>query len=379
MFTTTIEPDHRRQLRDSIADFLARSVSTDAIRRDIASEHGFSQARWTEVAALGWTSLLLPDAFDGLDMQHADLAALHTEIGRGPLPEPLAIVPLLVGQTLALSGANKLAARVLPELVESELLATLGWQSAMGAMGAGDVTAQATRTPSGWALSGTLSFVPCVTAASAMVAAARVGSGVALFWLENMPPIVDILRQADGSVQGTVSLDGVTTDEEGLIAGPETGGDILNTVLDTARLAASAELLGIMERALEMTLDHLRQREQFGRPIGSFQALQHRAVNLYIQIELARSAVIRATDAFDSGADTTTRAAQVSAAKSRCGDGARKVVKECIQMHGAIGYTAEYDLSLFVNRALTLSAWLGNSRQHRIRWSSFQTTAGDTA
>lgn len=370
---TSTEPDHRRQLRDSVADFIERTVSTSGIREDIASPEGFSLAQWKKMAALGWTSLLLPEDLDGLGMEYGDLAALHVEVGRAPCPEPLAVVPLLVGQALAIGGNRALARRVLPELVAGDMIATLAWQGVPGALGAKDVGPSANPVGDGWRLSGSALFVPCASSASALIVATKTADGIALLWLGNMPPLSDSVRHADGSSQASVHLDGVSVGPDALIAGPDRGGDILETVLDTARFAACAELLGIVERALEMTLDYLRQRHQFGRPIGSFQALQHRAVDLYIQTELSRSALERAAHAFDSGADASIRAIHVSAAKSRIGDTARSIVRECIQMHGAIGYTSEYDLSLFVNRALFLSGWLGNASVHRRRWSILKT------
>lgn len=366
VFGTVTEPDHRVQLRESVADFVARAVDSKGVRASIASDAGFSADRWRAMAELGWTYLALSEESGGLGLEHADLVALHQEVGRAALPEPLAIIPLLVGRIIAENDA--LAPEILPKLLSGELLATLGWQGRMGAMGADDVGPTATPTGAGWMLFGEARFVPLAGSATAMIVAARLHEGVALFWLPDMPAPVDVMRLADGSVQGTVALGDIIVGPEAVIAGPEFGGAILEKALDMARLAVSGELIGIMERALEMTLEHLRQREQFGKPIGSFQALQHRAVDLYIQIELSRSAVLRAAEQFDS--------AQVSAAKSRCGEAAHKVLRECIQMHGAIGYTAEYDLSLYVNRGLQLSAWLGNPRDHRSRYADLNLKGG---
>lgn len=378
MFAISPEPEHRRQLRDSVADFTARAVSSRALRDDLQSAAGFSMARWGEMAALGWTSMVLPEAFDGLGMEFGDLAALHAEIGRAALPEPLAVVPLLVSRLLALGDNRGLAERLLPALVAGATIATLAWQGAPGALGAGEVGPKAARAAGGWALSGEALFVSHAPAASALVVAAAADDGVVLLWLDRMPPLVEVIRHADGTPQARVAFDGIALGAEAVIAGPRQGAALLEAGLDTARLAAAAELLGLMERTYEMTLDHLRQRNQFGKPIGAFQALQHRAADLYIQIELARSALDRAVRAMDFGADAATRAAQVSAAKSRCGDAALKLVREAIQMHGAIGYTREYDLSLYVNRILYLSAWLGNAQSHRQRWSALRLTSEGT-
>ncbi len=379
MFTGAAEPEHRRQLRDSVADFIRGSADAKAVRAAIATRDGFSWERWKAMADLGWTSLLLPEEQGGLGMSFGDLAALHHEIGKGALPEPLAVVPLLAARALALGDNNALRERVLPRLTSGGTIATLAWQDAPGAMGGEGVGTLASRTGSGWSLSGQALFVPCGGRADGLVAAACVESSVALFWFDGRPSIVEEKRLADGSVQATVCLDGISLGNDALIAGPEHGSDILEAVLDTARLAASAELLGLMEQAFAMTMEHLRTRRQFGTPIGSFQALQHRAVDHYIGIELARSAIDRAVRAMDGDACAAERSAEVSAAKARCSETARDVVKDCIQMHGAIGYTAEYDLSLYVNRILALSAWLGNARAHRARWAALRLGAGAAA
>ncbi len=129
-------------------------------------------------------------------------------------------------------------------------------------------------------------------------------------------------------------------------------------------------MLGAMRASLDITLDYLRQRKQFGKAIGSFQALQHRAVDLYVQIELARSAIDRAVRALSSPVEAREKALAASACKARVSDAALLVAKESIQMHGAIGYTDEHDIGLFVRRALKLSAWLGNAAQHRKRFAA---------
>ncbi|MBE0626776.1 MAG: acyl-CoA dehydrogenase, partial [Burkholderiales bacterium] len=145
----------------------------------------------------------------------------------------------------------------------------------------------------------------------------------------------------------------------------------LRLALDHATLSASAELLGVMDCALEMTLAYLRTRVQFGKPIGSFQALQHRAVDMYIQKELTRAtlaAALATVQAPDCTPDQRTAAA--SSAKARATQAALAICKEALQMHGAIGYTDEYDLGLYFNRALVLSAWLGNAAMHRSRYAA---------
>lgn len=329
------------------------------------------------MADLGWTGILVPEAAGGLEMDYADMAALHHEAGRAVLCEPLVTVPLLSMHALVLGENEDLRNDVLPDLQAGGRLATLAWQGRAGALGSDAVGPRAEPAGDGWTLSGQALFVPLADRATGFVVAAKADDGVVLAWVDAAPVVAELAHHVDGSRMATVSLDGVSVSAGQVIAGPQAGGAILDRVLDVARLAVAAQLQGVMEQAFQMTLDYMKQRVQFGKPIASFQALQHRAVNLYVQIEMARSALLRAVAALDDPeAGAAARAMHVSAAKSRAGDAAQFVVKECIQLHGAIGYTEECDLSLYVNRALGLSAWLGNPRVHRARWFSLHKLAG---
>jgi len=367
MFSTIDEPDHRRQLRESVADFATRGATRSQIRASLAREGGFDPARWREMADLGWLGLLVPEEMGGIGLDLADLSAFHQEIGRAALRDPLIEVAALAMQALTEGGNTSLAESLLPDLIEGRIVATLAWQDCPGAMSALDVGPLAEETGEAWVLSGKAAFVPLADRAEAAVVAAKTGAGVVLLWLDTLPTPAESVEQADGNTQGVLVLDGVTVPADRVIAGPNDGARVLDRVLDVARLATCAQLLGAMEQAFSMTVEHLKTRVQFGRPLADFQALQHRAVDLFVQIEIARSALIRAEQALQ-GVEAKSATAMVSAAKSRCSDAAMRIIREAIQLHGAIGYTEEHDLSLYVTRVLALSARLGNARAHRARW-----------
>jgi alkylation response protein AidB-like acyl-CoA dehydrogenase len=367
--TESFEPEHRRLLRQSAVDFVARASSLTAVRAALASESGFDRARWRQIAELGWTGLAIPEALDGLGLGAGEIAALHEVLGRGLLPEPLAAVALLAGGILARSDNAPMRSEILTSLLSGERIVTLAWQGARGGLGVEAVGPSASPDGQRWKLSGTAAFVPLATAADSFVVAAKAPAGIA-FFLAGKSNGMEIKRQAtaEHSNWGEIDFD-LALPESALLMPPIRGGAVLEEVLDVARVALSAELLGLMEQAFALTLDYLRQRRQFGKPIGSFQALQHRAVDLYVQIELARSALARAVEVLESANVAEARASAVSAAKARCSDAALLVTRQAIQLHGAIGYTEEYDLSLFVRRALVLSAWLGNAAAHRRRYA----------
>jgi alkylation response protein AidB-like acyl-CoA dehydrogenase len=175
--------------------------------------------------------------------------------------------------------------------------------------------------------------------------------------------------QVDGGFMGTLSLVDVSVANDRRIAAPGFAEALLREQLDRATLAAAGEMLGVVRKCFAMTLDYLKQREQFGRPIGSFQSLQHRAADLKIQIELTAASVAAACRASPDSNDPRTRTARVSRAKARASDVGLAMGREAIQLHGAIGYTDEYDVGLYVKRAMVLSAWLGNAARHRRRYA----------
>jgi alkylation response protein AidB-like acyl-CoA dehydrogenase len=175
---------------------------------------------------------------------------------------------------------------------------------------------------------------------------------------------------ADGRHFGTLALDDAVLPREKIAATGEAAGGALARALDRASAIASAELYGVMSRALEMSVDYMKTRVQFGKPIGSFQALQHRAVDLYIQQQLASAVLDDSLQALDAEPEAGARAGIASRLKARCSDAAVRITREAIQIHGAIGFTDEYDAGLYLKRALVLAAWLGNGAQHRRRYAS---------
>jgi alkylation response protein AidB-like acyl-CoA dehydrogenase len=174
---------------------------------------------------------------------------------------------------------------------------------------------------------------------------------------------------ADGRSMGTLELGDVIVPRERVVAEGTAATQALERALDETLVMAGAELSGVMQRALDMSLDYMRTREQFGKPIGSFQALAHRAVDLYLQRELASAVLDDAVAALDSDAEPVRRAAIASRVKARASEAGLRVTREAIQIHGAIGFTDEYDVGLYLKRAMVLAAWLGNGALHRRRYA----------
>ena len=362
----------QRMLRDAAADYIGRTDVGANVRAWRKTPPGYDRARWREMAELGWVGVCAPEESGGAGLGLADAAALLSETGRGIGPEPLSAVAILAVR--AICGGDNAAAKseLLPSICDGSRVVAVAWQERAGAMSADECTTKAELSDGKFVLTGEKDFVHAASGADGFLISARTRDGVGLFYAaaDAKGLSVDVRWFTDGTSCGRLRLAGVETPADQVVVAPGRGAAALDAALDETRVAASAEMLGGMRASLDMTLDYLRQRKQFGKAIGSFQALQHRAVDLYVQTELARSAIDRAVRILASDADAREKALAASACKARVSDGALLIAKEAIQMHGAIGYTDEHNIGLYVRRALKLSAWLGNASQHRKRYAA---------
>lgn len=253
----------------------------------------------------------------------------------------------------------------------------MAWQEGLGGIATEALDTQAVAEGSGWRLSGSKRFVAGAAGAAGFIVSARsaAGAGGGLFWVAADAPGLSLSHEwrADESPAGVLALHDVPVSAAQVISAPGALSlQPLQRALDETAVLASAEMLGVMEAALQMALAYMRTRVQFGKPIGSFQALQHKAADLYVQQELVRAVLQDALRVFASDAEASARAAVASRCKARASDAGLRVTREVIQLHGAIGYTDEHDAGLYLKRALVLSAWLGNASAHRTRFAALQ-------
>jgi alkylation response protein AidB-like acyl-CoA dehydrogenase len=297
----------------------------------------------------------------------ADMVALHRELGRSVIPEPVIASGVIAAGILA--GGDRPMPEVLAQVTSGERIATLAWQSGAGDMGADDVAVRAEHDGGFVSLSGEAAFVPWANEGDFLLVAARDSDGVLIAVVDGQAPGLKVgsAHGVDGSRFGEVELACVRVPETMIVASPAVAASLLDRVLDVARIAISAELVGLSEELFRMTLEYLKQRKQFGRPIGGNQTLQFTAVDLYIQIELANSVVASAAAKLDTHPLDAARMQTAAACKSRCSDAAMLMARQAIQLHGAIGYTEECNVSLFVKRAMQWAAWLGTGSLHRTR------------
>lgn len=362
--------EHAALLRNSVAGFVGRDVSVVRARSLRGTAAEYDGAMWRQMAGLGWLGILVPEAHGGLGLGLPEMGIVARGLARALAPEPLVASAVMATTALA-GGSETVVSEQLPRIVAGEIAPVLAWQEAAGGCGDELPMLRAYALEGGYRLRGVKRFVAGAAQASAFLVSALADESLALFWVARDAPGVGLELEplADGRQFGTLTLtDALVSSEQVVARGPQAA-DALARSLDYGRAIASAELCGVAERALELSLDYLKTRVQFGKPIGSFQALQHRAVDLYIQKELADAVLEQVLGTLGEEADTASRAALASRLKARCSDAALQITREAIQLHGAIGFTEDCDIGLYLKRALVLSAWLGSAAQHRRRYA----------
>ncbi len=349
---TTEQAENVRMLRDSAAAVVPAGTGLGRIRALRFGLPGIDRDVWAQMAGMGWLGLLVPEERGGAGLGMVEACALAEVLGEGLLPEPLA---------LAVAIAPVLPHEVLDRVLAGTSIVLPAWQE-----GADTVEPGGTTVLAGGRLSGRKLFIPMAAAADAFLVSA--GPDMALVEAGAAGVTLHTVQTQDGGHYGTLVLQDV--------ACRKLDGSLAEAV-EAATLLTAAGLLGIMERSFAITLDYLRTRKQFGRPIGSFQALQHRAANLTLQVALTRASVEAAAALLDRDADPTRRRAAVSRAKARAAEAALLVTREAIQMHGGVGYTDEYDVGLFLRRAMVLANQFGSARLHRARFAALSPEVDD--
>ena len=339
--------------------------------RDIQCKDGFGHALWGQFAEMGFTGMLVAEADGGLGMGHVEAGIVLEEIGRNLTPSPFLTSSVMAATALS-AGGDDLRGRYLPGLLDGTSVYAVAIDE--GPKHRPErIATSAARAGNGFKLSGSKSFVVQGGSADMLVIAARTAgstdddAGITLFAVPKDAAglSLDSVRLVDSAMAAHVKLDNVQLDADAVIGEVDGGRAVLNKVLNAGRIGAAAESVGVGLGAFEMTTTYLKQRKQFGKLIGEFQALQHRAAHLYSELEIARAAVIKAQQLLDGGADKAEL--MVSVAKAKAGQAASLAVKEGVQMHGGIGMTDEYDIGLYMKRDRALAEFMGDQYYHAQR------------
>jgi alkylation response protein AidB-like acyl-CoA dehydrogenase len=336
--------------------------------RDLGCKDGFGHALWKQMADMGFTGMLVEEADGGLGMGHVEAGIVLEEIGRNLTPSPFLTSSVLAATALK-HASDDLKGRYLPGLIAGDSVFAVAIDETAKHRPA-RIATRAEKSGNGFRLTGAKSFVIHGGSADMIVVAARTSGsdedadGITLF---AVPKDVaglshDHVRLVDSSMATHAHFDGVELDGDAVIGEIDGGRAVLDAMLAAGRVGAAAEGVGVARGAMDMTVEYLKQRKQFGKLIGEFQALQHRASHLYSEVEIARAATIKAQQLLDAG----SRHADlfVSVAKAKVARAARLAVQEGVQMHGGIGMTDEYDIGLYMKRDRALAEFLGDTYYH---------------
>ena len=365
--------EEQSMLRDSARTWVQEKSPVTAFRkmRDSNAPLGYDPAAFAEMAEMGWTGVIIPEAYGGSEFGYLGLGLILEETGRTLTASPLLSSALAAASAIILGGSEDQKGEYLPAIASGELVGTLAIDE--GAHHAPEkVALAAKKSGSGYSLTGTKTFVLEGMAAGLFVVSARTSGkpgetdGISLFLVKADGKGVSrkALKLADSRGAANVAFDGA----EGQLLGEEgKGWPLLEKTLDRARAGLAAEMLGAAIQAFETTLDYLKVRVQFGQVIGSFQALQHRAAKMFTDLELSRSCVEAALQAIDD--DSADVPELVSLAKAKMGDTLHLVSNEMVQMHGGIGMTDAHDAGLYLKRARAAEATYGGQAYHRDRYA----------
>ena len=336
--------------------------------RDRNCKDGFGHGLWKQFAEMGFTGMLVDEDDGGLGMGQVEAGIVLENIGRNLTPSPFLSSSVLAATALK-HGSDDTRGRWLPGLIEGEKVYAVAIDEGPKHRPE-TIACKAERSGNGFKLSGKKDFVVYGASSEMIVVAARTSGsdsdedGITLFAVPQDASGMshDSVRLVDSSMASHITFDGVELDGDAVIGEVDGGREVLNAMLKAGRVGAAAEGVGVAQGAMDMTVDYLKQRKQFGKLIGEFQALQHRAAHLYSEVEIARAVTIKAAQMLDGGSDKADL--MVSVAKAKVAKAAGLAVKEGVQMHGGIGMTDEYDIGLYMKRDRALQEFLGDQYYH---------------
>jgi alkylation response protein AidB-like acyl-CoA dehydrogenase len=365
--------DEQELLRSTARKFFENECGSDTVRRLMETPEGISPDLWTKIAEQGWLGLVFPEAYDGMGLGLVDLVVLMEEMGRAVVPGPYFSTVLLGGLAVLEAGSEAQKKEWLPKIAAGDKRVALAWMEPSAQLGPAGVTLTATEKGGRYTLSGTKLFVHDAHTADALVVAARTrpgagAEGVSLFLLPRdtsglrvtLLPTMDQTRKLC-----EVTCADVTVGADALLGAAGAGWAPLGRVLDRATVALCAEMCGGAQKVLDMTVEYAKIRQAFGRPIGSYQGVKHRAADMLVDVENSKSITYYAAWALDEGASEAPLA--VSMAKAYVSDAFRRVAAAGIQLHGGIGFTWEHDLHLYFKRAKGSEFTFGDATHHRER------------
>ncbi|HET9533206.1 MAG TPA: acyl-CoA dehydrogenase family protein [Blastocatellia bacterium] len=358
----------QEMIRGQAAEFLKKEWPTGYVRELMESEHGHSDDLWEKMVSMGWMGLIFPEEYGGVGLSFVEQAVVLEQMGRALVPGSYFSTVLLAGLTLMEAASDEQKKRWLSPIAEGKLKATLALAERGVVSGSESITVRADRAGGGYVINGTKLFVPDAHIADLIICAARTGDGISLFAIDRKSDGVGVtpLKTLDQTRRlYELSFEQVKTSPSSMIGEPGRAWPSMERVLNKAVVGVCAEMAGGTTRALEMSVEYAKARVQFGRPIGSFQAIQHRCADMLLLAESARSAVYAAACAASEGDENLPLMASIS--KAYTSEAYTRVTGEAIQIHGGMGFTWEHDVHLYFKRAKADEVSFGDASYHRER------------
>jgi alkylation response protein AidB-like acyl-CoA dehydrogenase len=363
--------EEQSMLRDSARGLISDKAPVSHLRqlRDSKDATGFSRDLWRSFAEMGFSGLLVPDEFGGSGLGCVEAGVVMEEIGRTLMPSPFLSTAVLAASALQRGGSAAQKSEHLPRIADGSLLAALAIDE--GAKHRPLQTKmQAVRSGNGFKLNGAKAFVVDGHTAGLLIVAARSGGaagerdGLTLFLVDPKSKGIETERTAmvDSHNAARIVFDNVEVNADGVLGEVDQGGALLEGILNIGRGAVASEMVGVSEEVFGRTVSYLKERKQFGKLIGEFQALQHRAAHLYVEIEITRAAVLKALQTLDG--DFENAGAAVAVAKAKAGSTATLAAQEGVQMHGGMGMTDQFDIGFFMKRARVCQELFGDANFH---------------
>ena len=369
--------EEQQMLRDSAKDFAEQKTPVSHFRglRDNKDPLNWDKEIWKEMVDLGWSGILIPEEFGGSDFGLAGISVIMQEVGKTLTPSPLFATAVLGASAITSFGTQDQKSKYLPLIASGEITTALAVDEESHHAPANTIT-KAELVNDKWILNGKKKFVVDGASADVLIILARTSgakgenTGLTLFILDASAKGIEVIKtdMADCRNYANIVLNNVAVDKTAILGDQESGGEAVDKILDEGRIALASEMLGNSEAAFEMTINYLKERKQFGVHIGTFQALQHRAAEMFCEIELTKSAVMAAMQGADENNNDLQRMA--SLAKSIAGEALYLVSNESVQMHGGIGVTDEYDIGFFMKRARVAEVIFGGANFHQERYAN---------
>lgn len=361
----------QQMIIDSVAGFVKDEANVERFRKLRNDEYGWDPRVWEQMGDYGWLGIAFPENVGGIGGSFVDLALILEQLGRGLSPEPIIGSVVLAGGLIQKLGTENQQQELLPAMLEGKTSYAFAHTERQSRYNPTDVLLTATKTADGFQLDGEKIWVLNGHVADKIVVSARTSGdqlsndGISVFFVDAQTEGVSrkVVAGMDGHRTAFITFDNVTVGTAALLGKEGNAASAIEWALDRGAAAACAEAQGCLQQMFELTVSYLKEREQFGAKIGSFQALQHKAVDMFAETELCKGAMILAAIRADED-DVNLRKAEVSAAKAQLGTGGWFVDENAIQLHGGIGITDEHDIGLYFKRVRVLQGLFGDTDYH---------------